>query len=113
MKNPKYSAIIVRSLGIILQNVELLSTRVDEEVNYIKEKNDKDNTLLLAHNDISGGQENNQYLGTCVSNHMSKNRSIFVELNELVNDNVSFGDNSSVPIKGKGNIIFHTKDSNC
>ena len=40
----------------MLQNVEL--TRVDEKVNYVEEKNEKDGALLLANNDTNGGQEN-------------------------------------------------------
>ena len=54
-------------------------------MNYVEEKNGEDGTLLLARNQTSGDQENTWYLDTSVSNHMSRNRSIFVELNESVN----------------------------
>ena len=66
-------------------------------MNYVEEKNGEDGTLLLARNDTS------------VSNHISGNRSISVELNESMNDNVAFGDNSKVLVKGKGKILFSCK----
>ena len=86
------------------------STRIEERVNYAEEKNGEDGTLLLARNDTSGGQENTWYLDTGASNHMSGNRSMFVQLSESVNGSVAFGDDSKVPVKGRGNILFRAKD---
>ncbi|KAH9681198.1 hypothetical protein KPL71_026879 [Citrus sinensis] len=78
------------------------STRIEERVNYPEEKNGEDGTLLLARNDTSGGQEITWYLDTSASNHMSGNKSMFVQLSESVNDSVAFGDDSKVPVKGRG-----------
>ncbi|XP_052290924.1 uncharacterized protein LOC127900327 [Citrus sinensis] len=86
------------------------STRIKERVNYAEEKNGEDGTLLLARNDTSGGQENTWYLDTGASNHMSGNRSMFVQLSEFVNGSVAFGDDLKVPVKGRGNILFRAKD---
>ncbi|KAH9725216.1 hypothetical protein KPL70_007788 [Citrus sinensis] len=77
------------------------STRIDERVNYVEEKNGEDGTFLLARNNTSVSQENTWYLDTVASNHMSGNRSMFNELNEFVNDSVAFGDDSKVPVKCK------------
>ncbi|KAH9669584.1 hypothetical protein KPL70_021844 [Citrus sinensis] len=77
------------------------STRIEERVNYAEAKNGEDGTLLLAHNDTSGGQENTWYLDTGAGNHMSGNRSMFVQLSESVNGSVAFGDDSKVPVKGR------------
>ncbi|KAH9681844.1 hypothetical protein KPL71_027113 [Citrus sinensis] len=86
------------------------STRIEERVNYAEETNGEDGTLLLARNDTSGGQENTWYLDTGASNHMSGNINMFVQLSESVNDSVAFGDDSKVPVKGRGNILFRAKD---
>ncbi|XP_015389597.1 uncharacterized protein LOC107178658 [Citrus sinensis] len=86
------------------------STRIHERVNYVEEKNGEDDIILLARNDTSRGQENTWYLDTSASNHMSGNRSMFVELNEYVNGSVAFRDDSKVPVKGKSNILFRAKD---
>ena len=79
-------------------------------MNYAEEKNGEDGTLLLARNDTNGGQENTWYLDTGASNHMSGNKSMFVQLSESVNGSVTFGDDSKVPVKGRGNILFRAKD---
>ena len=80
-------------------------------MNYAEEKNGEDGTLLLARNDTSGGQENTWYLDTGASNHMRRNKRMLVQLSESVNGSVAFGDDSKVPVTGKGNILFRTKDS--
>ena len=41
---------------------------------------------------------------------MCRKISMFVDLDELVSGNVSFGDNSKTPIKGKGKIFIRLKD---
>ena len=78
-------------------------------MNYTEEKNSEDDTLLLARNDTSGGQENTWYLNTDVSNHMSGNKSMFMQLSESANGSVAFGDELKIPVKGRGNILFVQK----
>ena len=78
--------------GYYTSKCRALSIRVDEKVNYVEETNKEDDTLLLACNDTHVGQENIWYLDTSASNHMSKNKNIFMELNKSIKSNVEFED---------------------
>ncbi|KAJ4724624.1 Retrovirus-related Pol polyprotein from transposon TNT 1-94 [Melia azedarach] len=86
------------------------NNEVEEKANYVEEKNQGDETVLLAYKDNSGGQENTWYLDIGASNHMCGKRSMFVELDESTNGNVLFGDDSKVAVKGRGNILIQLKD---
>ena len=66
--------------------------------------------MLLARNTDNGAQENTWYLDTGASNHMLGRKSMFVELNESVSGNVSFGDDAKIPVKGNGSILIRLKD---
>lgn len=44
------------------------------------------------------------------SNHMCGDRSMFVEINEAIIGNVLFGDDSKIPVKGKGKILICLKN---
>ena len=96
MTNPKYNC---QKFGHYASECRAPSTRIEEKVNYAKEKNGENGTLLLARNDTSGGQENIWYLDTGASNHMSENKRMSVQLSESMNDSVAFGDDSKVPVK--------------
>ncbi|KAL5740183.1 hypothetical protein ACOSQ2_029363 [Xanthoceras sorbifolium] len=77
------------------------SSKVDKRSNYVEVKTEEKKTVLLACRDNNGDQENAWYLDTGASNHMCGRRSMFVELDESVAGNVSFGDNSKISVKGK------------
>ena len=80
-------------------------------MNYVEKKNGEYDIRLLAHNATSGGYGNTWCLDICASNYMNENKSIIVELNESVKNNLAFGDNSKVSVNGRGNILFRAKDS--
>ncbi|KAK2411591.1 putative mitochondrial protein [Trifolium repens] len=84
--------------------------RVEEKANYVEEISQEDGTLLLAHKDNERGGDNQWYLDSGASNHMCGRRSMFVELDESVNGNVAFGDESKVAVKGKGNVLIRLKN---
>nr|TKS05948.1 hypothetical protein D5086_0000128100 [Populus alba] len=49
------------------------------------------------------------YLDNGASNHMTGNKTYFLELNENIKGKVKFGDGSCVEIGGKGSILFQSK----
>ena len=75
------------------------------------EQKDKNfETVLLARGGNEGNQENIWYLDTGASNHMCGKKSMFVDLDESVSGNVSFGNNSKILVKGKCKILIRLKD---
>ena len=76
----------------------------------MEEKTDDKETLLLARKETDDGQANSWYLDSGASNHMCGRKDMFVELNESVSGNVSFGDDSTIAVKGRGNILIRLKD---
>ncbi|KAM2649885.1 hypothetical protein EV1_013946 [Malus domestica] len=86
------------------------SNRPDEKVNYVKEEKEDNGIVLLSCKNNDGDQDYTWYLDTGASNHMCGRRSMFVELNKSVSGNVSFGNESKIPVKGKGNILIPLKN---
>ncbi|KAM2314826.1 hypothetical protein ACFX1S_027793 [Malus domestica] len=82
-------------------NLRAPSNRLDEKVNYVKEEKEDNGVVLLACKSNDGDQDYTWYLDTGANNHMCGRRSMFVELNESVSGNISFGDESKIPVKGK------------
>ena len=82
-----------------------------EKANFVEEKDIEEETLLLACQNQVEEKRNKWYLDTGASNHMCGDRSMFVEINEVTTDNVSFGDDSKIPVKDKAqNIILHVRN---
>ncbi|KAG7552453.1 Integrase catalytic core [Arabidopsis thaliana x Arabidopsis arenosa] len=75
------------------------------EVVYLNEKNFKPSDFKKTAED-----DKIWYLDNGASNHMTGNRSYFAKLDETVTGKVRFGDDSKIDIKGKGSILFVTKN---
>ncbi|GJR57266.1 hypothetical protein Tco_1499428 [Tanacetum coccineum] len=97
--------------------------RPNEQSNLVEE--DLEPTLLMAileveeqevslHEENVGYKETNMnslwYLDNGASNHMTRIREHFKELDEKVSGKVRFGDGSYIEIKGKGSIIIECDD---
>lgn len=66
--------------------------------------------MLLACEDNYRGQDNTWRLETDASNHICGRKSMFIELDESLNNNVSFGDDFKGPFKGRVKIFIYLKD---
>nr|XP_048332888.1 uncharacterized protein LOC125423260 [Ziziphus jujuba var. spinosa] len=88
---------------------EVFHHQVEEKANYVEERSQEDGTLLLAYKDNERSEDHTWYLDTGASNHMCGRRDMFVELDESMRGNVSFGDESKVAVKGKGSILIRLR----
>ena len=73
------------------------------------ESSENQHSLFLASNTLSE-EENIWYLDTGCSNHMCGKKELFTSLNETVKSTVMFGNNSNIPIVGKGQISIRLRD---
>ena len=55
-------------------------------------------------------KDNIWYLDNGTNNHMTGNRDYFTKIDEKITWKVRFGDDSRIDIKGKGSILFASKD---
>lgn len=75
------------------------------EVVYLNERNVKPNEF-----ETYTSRDNIWYFDNGASNHMTGNRHYFKALDETITGKVRFGDDSRIDIKGKGSILFCTKN---
>ncbi|KAG7578674.1 Integrase catalytic core [Arabidopsis thaliana x Arabidopsis arenosa] len=75
------------------------------EVVYLNEKNVKPSQF-----ETNMDEKNVWYLDNGASNHMSGNREYFSKIDETVTGKVRFGDDSRIDIKGKGSVLFISKN---
>ncbi|KAK2980575.1 hypothetical protein RJ640_017437 [Escallonia rubra] len=80
------------------------------KAHYAEENKVGNDTVLLAHDGSKEEKENSWYLDTGASNHMCGYKHMFVEMDESMTRNITFGDMSKIPVKGKGKILIKLKN---
>lgn len=82
--------------------------RQKEEANFLENKESLDHTLYSA----LSSQESRDvwYVDSGCSNHMTKNKSCFVQLDETIKSKVTLGDGNVQTIEGKGTIAVKTQN---
>ncbi|KAG7583497.1 hypothetical protein ISN44_As08g030060 [Arabidopsis suecica] len=75
--------------------------KVEEKANYIEEKIQEEDVLLMASYKKDEREENHKwYLNIGASNHMCGRKSMFAELDVSVKENVALGDESKIEASG-------------
>ncbi|KAK2970864.1 hypothetical protein RJ640_022306 [Escallonia rubra] len=80
------------------------------KAHYAEEYKVGDDTVLLAHDGSKEEKENYWYLDTGANNHMCGFEHMFIEMDESMTGNITFGDMSKIPVKGKGKILIKLKN---
>jgi len=81
--------------------------RVEKDANLVEKD---EGILMMANGGITMDNDMVWYIDTGASNHMCRHKHLFVDIREIKDGHVTFGDSTKVPIKGKGKICFSQKD---
>ncbi|TXG67033.1 hypothetical protein EZV62_008308 [Acer yangbiense] len=76
----------------------------------VAEDGGRSETLLLACNMAEDGAKNKWFLDSGCSNHMCGEKEMFTQLDESFTSSVKFGNDTTVPVMGKGKISITLKD---
>ncbi|GKE06462.1 hypothetical protein Tco_1398480 [Tanacetum coccineum] len=80
-----------------------IAKRTEENTNLVTEPQvEESGILLIAHEEQISEVDTMWYLDSDASNHMSGQKDLFVEMTEVVQGHVSFGDESKIDVKGRG-----------
>lgn len=85
------------------------SRQVEEKANLVEVEDGDELTLLMARHDEQEERIEPWHIDSAASNHMTGEEDLFVEMEES-KGNVTFGDESKAPVKGKGKILIRAKD---
>ncbi|XP_061999552.1 uncharacterized protein LOC133716934 [Rosa rugosa] len=77
---------------------------------FAEDNNDSEETLLMAFSAMSNDEQITWYQDTGCSNHMSGRKKLFVELNESIRSEITFGNAARMPVKGNAKISIQLKN---
>ena len=84
---------------------------MEENTNLVEEDETKEEGILMMANEcVILDSDMLWYLDTGISSHMCEHKHLFLDIQEIEEEHVSFGDSTKVPIKGRGKICFSQKD---
>ncbi|KAK2980917.1 hypothetical protein RJ640_001701 [Escallonia rubra] len=86
-------------------------SKMEERNNFApaEEKNMED-AIFLTYRGNEKCKKNVWYLDTGASNHMCGRKELFTDLDETIKGEVTFGDSSKIPMKGKGKLMITLKN---
>ncbi|XP_074347366.1 uncharacterized protein LOC141686215 [Apium graveolens] len=101
-----------RILKVINHLYECRAPKVEERSHFAAAKEDKDvgTAMFLTYKGDEENKKNVWYLDSGASNHMTGHKDLFTEINETISGEVTFGDSSKIPVKGKGTITIVSKN---
>ncbi|XP_074326944.1 uncharacterized protein LOC141664885 [Apium graveolens] len=91
---------------------ECRAPKVEERSHFIVAKEDKDvgTAMFLTYKGDEENKKNVWYLDSEANNHMTDHKNLFTEIDETISGEVTFGDSSKIPVKGKGTIMIVSKN---
>jgi hypothetical protein len=102
------NVILAKSMSIMQQSVIIIKRKMMKK----KEEKGGDGVVLLASKEVDPNNESVWYLNTGASNYMCGYKYIFIEIEEIVDDHVSYRDALQVKVKRQCKILNHCKDEN-
>nr|GEU30453.1 serine carboxypeptidase-like 16 [Tanacetum cinerariifolium] len=99
----KMSSKKIRTNGLLIEKVVGEAFNIKEEANLIEVQDEDELTLLMKRHDKQEERIKPWHIDSAASNHMTGEEDLFVEMEES-KGNVTFGDESKAPVKGKGMV---------
>ncbi|XP_074345799.1 uncharacterized protein LOC141684630 [Apium graveolens] len=98
--------------GQNFESYECRTPKVEERSHFAAAKEDKDvgTAMFLTYKGDEESKKNVWYLDSGASNHMTGHKDLFIEIDETISGEVTFGDSSKIPVKGKGTITIVSKN---
>nr|GEX69408.1 copia-type polyprotein [Tanacetum cinerariifolium] len=96
----KMSSKKMRTNGLLIEEVVGETFNIKEEANLMEVLDEDELTLLMARHDKQKQRTKKWHIDSTANNHMTGEEGLFVEM-EQSKGNVTFGDESKAPVKGK------------